>query len=253
MAKTLRRWKEMGRLGAFYVESDGSRVDVKTEQQAKTFFRNMCEYHEPSHIIDVDSADHAWLLWLIQGFYDYEELCPAGVDAFVVHQNDQIGYYGDARGFSVLATGCNGRSVPFSYGKALRGVPEKAEGRVILDLRRATRSRREALKAALTPGERCPENGDLLTAANLCVESNPPLFILAETFCVGDWKDAERLLNDDDEAVAASFVRSFLDYYDSHASHVFLSVAGAYERRRRQREAHAEREINEALFYNLSS
>jgi hypothetical protein len=242
----------MGKLGAFYFDG-GERVEVKTEQQGKSFFRNMCEYYEPSHIIDVESADHAWLMWLIQGFYDYTELCPAGVDGFVVHQNNQIGYSGDARGFSVLATGCNGRAVPFSYGKALRGVPDSAEGRVILAFRQAVQSRRDLHRSGVPPGARCPENGDLLTPANLCVEPDPPLFLLAEEFCVGDWKSAEHTLENEEELVKESFAKGWLAYYDSRVSHVFLSVAGAYERRRRQREAYAEREIVEALLSNLST
>jgi hypothetical protein len=227
---------------------------VGSAEAAQRFFRQMCDQYRPGDIVDPDSRDHVCLLWLIEGHPHRADLCPAGVDAFCVHLNSAIGYSGNATGFSVIATGSNGRAVPFSIPKALSGLESTPAEQAHSAFRHAIEYqvsfwRQQNFREGIL---RCPVFGDVLTTANTHIDHDPPFKILVEGFllqsalaiadvpmhdadngCVPVWLPKEPVLS------------AWRQFHWQHMRLQFVSIAGHHELGRVRRVAEAKEKEEE--------
>lgn len=183
--KTLQRWRDMDVLGAeVYDAVQNKWFRVKTQKQGLKFFRTIASEHERHKPIPRDCADHEWLCWLLEGHYGYREMCPAGIDYFVVHRNSDIGYRGNALGFGVVSIGANGFVRPFSFRQALLGLPKDTEERVRIAFRHAieddvTEWGRRNFRSDMV----CPVFGVPLEAGRFHIDHDPPFKDILGSFC----------------------------------------------------------------------
>ena len=181
--KTKQRWKEMGVLGATVLDEEGARVPVKTAEQAQTFFRRITTGY-PLRSPIPHNGDHEWLVWLLRGHYAYSEMCPFGIDYFIVHRNSDLGHKGQALGFSVVANGARGYPRPFSIGQALLGVPKDDAERARIAFRHSIEDQISYWnKQNYRDGMLCPVFGVPLSAGNVHIDHDPPLVELIDAFC----------------------------------------------------------------------
>jgi hypothetical protein len=167
-------------MGATIPAANGELVPVKTEKQAHIFFRNLAKTHKPGAPVPTDSSSHAWLLWLVQGHYHYVQLCPDGVDHFVVYVNSDLGFAGNDRGFSVVARNSDGHPREFSFKEALRGTEKTHNSKVSTAFRSAVDAQIVSWKAAnYRSGLVCPVLGMPMLVGAVHVDHCPP-FTFAE-------------------------------------------------------------------------
>lgn len=238
--KSKQRWKEMGSLGAVVLDEQTRQyVPVETADQAKAFFRGMAEFHTPLHPISPATPDHAWLVWLLQGHYNYLDLCPKGIDFFLVHRNSDIGYHGNERGFSVVSTGANNFAREFSYNQALKGVPKNPVEKTRIAFHNAVvMDEHEFMKWRALPGVTCPVTGAFINTAEMRVEYEVPLSRLMDDFCKHNCFAIEDVGVTDAGTswLLLDPVRSqWQFYYRNIAKPVLVSIEGYLEIDRRRR------------------
>ncbi len=229
----------MAEAGLYFYE-DGVRVDIKNTETAQHFFRQLCDKYKPGDLIDTDSRDHVLLCWLIEGHPHRDELCPDGVDMFCIHRNSDIGYLGDATGFSVIATGSNNRPVPFNINKALRGMESTLEEQIRTAFRHAIEYQvSHWRKQVFRDGLRCPVFGDLLTRANTHVDHDPPFEVLVEQFFVTEKLQLKDVSMSDPDNIwlpEEPVLSAWRAYHWTNMRLQLVSIAGHYELGRRRRE-----------------
>jgi hypothetical protein len=186
MSATLQRWKQMKGLGAVIPDGSGTSAPVRTKDQGLAFFRGIAYAHTPLVPIAVNSPSHAWLLWLMQGHYNYAELCPRGVDHFHVHRNSDLGYGkpgpNDHRGFSVTAVGATAAR-EFSYKQALEGVPKDVSEKRRIAFRHAIEYQVSHWTQQNFRGGICPVFGTVLQQSDVQIDHDPPFAELVRLFC----------------------------------------------------------------------
>jgi hypothetical protein len=201
---------------------------VKTQEQARHFFRTIAFEHG-LRPIPRECADHEWLCWLIKGHYAYCELCPAGVDYFVVRRNSDIGHKGDALAFTVVSQGARGFERPFSVGQALLGVPKDESEKVRLAFRRATEEDNiEWSKWNRKPLLCCGVFNTPIDTGKEIVTQSARFSDLIDAFCRKVGKSIDQFLLADNDLVEPDHT-SWRSFYDKNAQRFFVSVEGLLE------------------------
>ena len=251
----------MGEAGAI-VEGE----PVQTLEAAESFFRAILDQHEVRQEV-ANTEAHKWLLWLVRGHPDFDELCPTPITRFVVHSNRDIGHLGDAKGFSVFVRGA-ARPEPFSFHRALTGAARGNEDKQVKALRRAVREPEAAIAKLHAGVQRCPVLFiPIELRQNAQLVYSPTFKVLAYRFfrdCEIDTRKIELDERVDERRVVAldgllrvervlkSFAwelksdalrESWLDYYSKHARLLVMSVAGRQLLEERQREQEAVRGV----------
>jgi hypothetical protein len=237
--KTLQRWRQLAALGAEVYDADDNKwLKVKTQPQALDFFRTIAFEHGLGAIPRED-ADHEWLAWLVEGHYAYKELCPVGIDYFVVHRNCDIGFKGDDLGFGVVSIGARGFARPFSVKQALLGVPKNEEEKRRLAFRNAIEDDvSEWSKWHWRPVMQCAVFGGVLEPARVHVDHDPPLQTLVEEFCRQQFKTPTQFDVEDTQTgwQLQEPVRSqWRQFHWYNARLQFVSIEGHLELDRRRR------------------
>ena len=192
--KSLQRWKRMGELGAeVYDETKNRFVRVRTQAQGEAFFRGIAHHFPLNTPIPTNDPCHRWLVWLVEGHHFYDEMCPLGVDYFIIQRNCDIGYLGKDLGFSVIPTGANGVPREFSYKQALQGVEKRHARQVYIAMRHAIEDQVSAWSAQhYREGLHCPVTGELLVSGNIRIDHAEPTFVhLVDHFVGGLDMDKE--------------------------------------------------------------
>jgi hypothetical protein len=242
--KSKQRWKQMGAMGACYPNEAGQSVLVKTQKDGEAFFRAMSSFHTLRTPINTSSADHAWLLWLVQGHHAYAEMCPAGVDHFQVYQNSDIGYKGTARGFAVVATGSRGYPREFSFKRALLGEPKDDAEKIRIAFRKAIQDQVSFWKQTnFRSGLRCPVFGNELQFGATHADHDPPFKNLVLSFC-RDHKVLPENISVEDAQVGKKqqwtlkepWLSAWGEYHRLNARLQLVSIEGHLELDRQRRE-----------------
>ena len=221
----------MGRLGATYADEP-----VKTQKQGNAFFRVILDSYDARCLID-SAADHAWLEWLVLGCPTTARLCPTGVAHFLVHTNRDLGYGDEERGFSLVAKG-GSYPIPFSYRKALSGLPKTQEARVSAAMRLAVQPQTEGWKKLyFREGLLCPVLGDpLVWGENLDLDYTPDFAVLVQKFFRSHGVDDSCVTCDGAGALEdPALTEAWRRYHSENASLRFISIAGVFEKQRLQR------------------
>jgi len=251
----------MGELGAKTPPSIGEYVPVKTMAHALAFFKGIAYAHKPLTPIPKDSTGHAWLMWLIEGHYAYAEMCPKGVEYFHVHRNSDIGFYGDARGFSVVATGA-GHSCAFSYKQALKGVPKSASEKVRIAFRHAIEYQVSYWRQQnFREGLLCPVFNRPLRLGDAHADHDPPFANLVENFCTQQHLTAEMIQIEDSWnekqhvswQLSEPLLSAWRAYHWQNMRLQFVSVSGHLELDHRRREQKRQQERAQDVFKSMRS
>ena len=246
--KSLQRWKQMEALGATFLDKNGVRSPVRMKEDALTFFRDIAKSFEPNAWIPVDSGEHAWLVWLLSGHPDRDNICPHGPVAFSVYLNSDIGHLGDGRGFAVLNRGAT-RLMRFGFDRALLGIHGTPRGQVQSAFRHAIEDQVSAFRAArFREGVfRCPVFGTPLVSGGFHVDHDPPFVQLMDTFLaqtglsLGDIQMTDRDVGGHQvwlplEPVCGLWQR----FHYEHARLQFVSIDGHVELTRRRKLAESD-------------
>lgn len=176
----------MGVLGAEVFDREKKKwFRVKTQDHAQEFFRVIATKSDLHKAIPNDGTYHAWLSWLLEGHYAYRDICPEGIECFVVHRNCDIGHTGTSRGFGVVSVGAHGFPRPFSVKQALLGVPKSADEKIRAAFRYAVHHQAEVIAFSFGKERVCPVMGTPLRLGTqkLYVNHKIPLDNLIDAFC----------------------------------------------------------------------
>lgn len=250
----------MGELGATVVNETNERVPVKTQAQGLAFFRGIAYAHTPLVPIPTASADHAWLVWLIEGHYFYDQMCPIGVDHFIVHRNSDIGFQGDDRGFSVMASGA-AHPREFGYKQALKGVPKSANEKVRIAFRHAVEYQISHWRQQnFRDGLRCPVFNRPLHLGDVHVDHDPPFALMVENFCAqqrlttemieaeDSWNEKRRVFS---WQLPEPLLSAWRAYHWQNMRLQFVSVSGHLELDHRRREQERKQARYQDVFQKL--
>lgn len=235
---SLKRWKDLGARGGKVQEDDGSLVVVKTQEQAKRFFSNIRKSYALRSWIPQQTADHAWLCWLIDGHYNLGLLSRTrGVVGFYVHANKDLGYPDVlGSGFSVLLNDGTNKPIHFGVPQALSGIEKTDDAKLAAAMRAAVRDQLTGWRQAyFTQGMRCPVYPHIELHLNLNVEidHDPEFVVLVQAFLRENGFQENHITTVNSDAgwqiESQEVLKRWREYHIQHARMQFVSLQGHHE------------------------